>query len=421
MTPTSLKSYLKAGLLAALTFSACSAPQRAPLDDPRSRARVLLEAGQLDQAEQLARRLAKDGQLNDQLLLAEVWIRHGKHKQVVELLSPLFKAQPKHARIAKWLALALDATGQGERALRVYARRLRLVPDDRNAARRFASLLLQRGNPGQAAEVAAGALKSGPKDYTLLTVLAKSQLRRGRLPMARKAAAAATQLKPEQADGWLVFARVEAARGEYADAERAVVTGLKYAPQHVPSLRFYAALLAAKKDLAGAARRISSAIAVRPDDPQLLNEFAVLQFRLGHHEAATLALRRALKNAPKRLALHRNLIEVLLADARLSQAAEAANIALAVARGVKGLQKSTKQTLEDSVIRALCALTMLRFVEGRGRGAKKLGLKIDRALDGAGLHLTTSQRDAAAASVAKAVKAARRRAQKNATPPKVNP
>ncbi len=102
------------------TLAACGAPEvvREPLTD-YAKAVTARDQGRLDKAQRLVQPQADAGDVQAILLLAEIQMRRGRHRDAASRLMPLFKNHPDNGEVAGLLA----RSSWGSRLLRGSRRR----------------------------------------------------------------------------------------------------------------------------------------------------------------------------------------------------------------------------------------------------------------------------------------------------------
>ncbi len=405
---------------ASIALGACSGGNAQKKDSgPYNKALQARRDGRLGEAEKLAGPLAKDGDLKAQLLLAEVLLLRGQHRRARALLEPVFAKNSEHEQTAALLAKACDGAGDRDRAIAMYARRLRLVPTDKDAAIRVSELLLSKGEAVHAYRFARAALKSHPRDGAILVLVSRAQLARGMLKPSLDSVNAALELDMKHADAWLQLAKVYEVMGEPRKAIESFRRCLGVDAQHAEALFGLGSALVQSREYAQAVGVLERAVKVRPDDPRVLNSYAAALSRAGHHDRAVVAMTRAVEMAPKHPLLMRNLLEVLL-DAGMSvQADGLARAAVSVSRS-KGVRALDQSALEGAVRRTVVAAAMTRQLCARQADARAVQVAIRSRLELLGLAVTDDEMTRLAAATVPQARAGIkrcRRPKKQQSPP----
>ena len=371
-----------------LTFGCGASQQVAKPSSPLAAAKKARDDGQLQDAERHARAAAKSGDQEATMLLAEVLVLRGQHREAAALLAPLFLKHRENAKAALLLARAHDGAGNGDKAIAAYARRLRLVPTDKPAALRLAELLLARGDHLHASRVAKAMRKQSPNDPVVLTLLSRSELARGMLAAALKSATIATENGQRLSAPWLQLARVHVAMGEHRLAIEAYRRCLGNDAQHSDALLGLGGLLVEQREYQQAATVLSRAVKVRPDDVRGWNALAAVHNRLGQHDQAVAAMRKAHELRPRHPLVLRNLVEVLL-DAGQPNEAVALAEQLAEIMRADGVSETARAGLRRSLVRSIVVAAVAQQL---CRGANSADDVARQAIDQLRSHGLTATR-----------------------------
>ncbi len=300
--------------LTLVATAGCSAPQQptAYRLSELEQARQHRDRGDLQLAEARFAELAAGGDDLAQLEYAETLMLRGKHAQAAALLRPRYDRQLDSAEVAGAMARALDGAGQLDDAATAYVRRLKLRPDDSQAALRLTELLVGRGDAALGCEVALAALKTAPDHPQLHVALAKAYLARGRVPLALQAAERATVLAPKDTQAWLSLAQVHLLAGELEKAQQALEHCLSLDGQHADALRDLGITLLELGDIAKALTTLRKAVQVAPDSAVAWTALGLARQRGQDLVGAMAALEQAQRLQPKAAQIYISLADVAL-------------------------------------------------------------------------------------------------------------
>jgi tetratricopeptide (TPR) repeat protein len=201
--------------------------------------------------------------------------------------------------VARLLAEALDGAGLHKEAIALYARRLRLRPDDAQAAERLALLLVEAGEWVAATDVAMASLQRHPNRPGLHLAASRAWLGRGRLPAALDHAQRATEAANQSSDAWLQLGRVLLAQGELALAGQALQKCVALDGQHPEALVELAWVVLQQGDSQQARQLLLRAQKVAPDLPQVWLVLAAVRRHDKDLVGALAALEQAIPLAPR--------------------------------------------------------------------------------------------------------------------------
>src|SRR5258706_6172345 len=115
-------------------------------------AELALAAGQLDDAEALAGRAAREGALQGTLLLGLVAMDRGNYREAETLFTEILAKSPAHPAATLNLARSNVRQGKLPRALELYQEMVKRHPGDMDAMQELAEALAQTGRKAAAAE-----------------------------------------------------------------------------------------------------------------------------------------------------------------------------------------------------------------------------------------------------------------------------
>jgi len=226
---------------------------------------ALYKTGQTPQAaaalEEVLR--SSSGQLQPMLLLADCWLRMGRNKDVVQLLSPIASQRPDDLAIAYLLGMALVRDQQTERG------------------QVFIDRILRNGDSAEA-RLLMGAAKLNAAEY----------------PAALADLSKAVQLNPMLPDVYTYYGQALLATGDGAGAADAFRKALAANPNDYTANMELAALLKQEEKLDESLALLQRAMLVRPRDIRARYQIASIHLRQGKAEQSRTALEAIVKEAP---------------------------------------------------------------------------------------------------------------------------
>ncbi|NKJ41604.1 tetratricopeptide repeat protein [Novosphingobium sp. SG720] len=157
----------------------------------------------------------------------------------------------------------------------------------------LAAALLARGARGDAHLLLDGGAAFTPDTAALgWRMRGELALADGRLPDAGKAFDQALRLAPADADLWVSIARVRFAGGEQAQAVEAATRAVALAPQNPHALVLRGMLVREQFGLRAALPWFEQGLAIRPQDPDLLAEYAATLGDMGQARAMLVVVRK---------------------------------------------------------------------------------------------------------------------------------
>jgi len=343
------------------TVGVLAACAGAPVEVPRTtfdEAIAAEDQGDLPGAERRFEGLARNGDTRASLALARVLIRRGKHAEAARVLEPLVEAEPQEPVRVRLLAEAWDALGKAHLVIPLYARTLRLRPDDVDAAVRLAELFVGAKLFREAEAIAAGTLAkhpARPDDVRLLVLHARAMAGRGRLVEAVKLARQAVALAPSSHEGWLYLGAFLRVQGELDAAIAAFRRAVEANPSNPDGLRNLGTALLERGDAVGALKPLAEAVRIAPDDLNAWNALGVARVRTGDLLGAAAALERALVLAPQSAVVALNLAEVRYEQGEISEALRLADFARSLDPGMKGAAEAQERlVVVRRVVENLC-------------------------------------------------------------------
>ncbi len=143
----------------------------------------------------------------------------------------------------------------------------------------------------------------------------------GDVDVANRASAHALALDPNQLGAYLLRIQLAIAGGDLAEAERQLLLAERVDPEH-PRLLFAAGQVAlAKGEGERAIELLNAAAAALPNDVEVLTALAIAYQKHGHVAFAEQALRKAINLQPRSAGLRLMLIESLISQDRIDDAA----------------------------------------------------------------------------------------------------
>ena len=222
----------------------------------------------------------------------------GEHASAAQALRELVRREPASAAFRQALAAALRADGRSAEAAAAFGSLESIAPSDPIAWHERAIALDAAGSGEEAMRserraIALDATLPEPHNH-LGSLLARS----GRLAEALEEFARATTLDPNNAAAWTNRANALRATGRRAEAVEAYETAARLAPRD-PGLRNGLGVIAVESgDLDRAAALFQEALAIDPRYHEARLNLAVAESRRGHRDAARQALIDLLRSRP---------------------------------------------------------------------------------------------------------------------------
>ena len=206
-------------------------------DDPAARmtlGRVLLQAGNLEDALDCFRRVAKDSAMAPDagFHAGQVLHRLGRRKEAAEMLEAAVRLRPDHAPAWNQLGVVRMALGQTGPACQAFRKSLEFRSRDPGTLVNLASACLRLGDHAAAMRALDTAREGNPDSPGVLPVLAAVERSLGRLPEALDAWEKSVQLEPVNANNWAGLGSARQASGDLAGAEAAYRRALEVDPQN---------------------------------------------------------------------------------------------------------------------------------------------------------------------------------------------
>lgn len=214
-------------------------------------------------------------------------LRRGDDAQALIEALALVKRQPQNAQAHRWLAAALQTSGQSETALDSISRAISLAPEDGELHLVHAGLLLGLRKVGEAGSALSKASELNPNDFS----------------------------------AYLAQAQLALSRGDLEEGARLSRLAARVEPDH-PQLAAIDGMLALRRGQADEALKIATiALRQQPDDQQLLFVLGLAYQQSGNLAFAEQALRRVRDSMPTNKGLHSLIADLVNRQGRPAEAA----------------------------------------------------------------------------------------------------
>ncbi|MGD0389260.1 MAG: tetratricopeptide repeat protein [Tepidisphaeraceae bacterium] len=290
-------------------------------DDTLQSALKLHQAGNLDQAEAIYRRLlARNPADSDALnLMGVVLSQRGRHQEGIELLGKAVALRPQASAYHRNLGLAYMQSKRLNEAIACFRRLVALEPGDAGAFDRLAVLLALQGQIGQAIDAAKTAVKLRPEVAGFRGHLGAAYFQARQFDLAIPEMREAARLAPGDVRYWFDLGVALAESGHLPEALDAFDRSLQLKPSlaELHSNRAAALLEMGRHEESRAA--IRRAVEIDPNAPGVQNILAAVLFDEGNLEQAMIAWRNAVRQDPDYAGGRWNYARALLALGRFSE------------------------------------------------------------------------------------------------------
>ncbi|MFP8880197.1 MAG: tetratricopeptide repeat protein [Myxococcota bacterium] len=266
-----------------------------------SQADLLIDLGDLDQAEQVAQGL--DEPTYTKMLWGRIQLVRGNAKEALAAFDEGIANWPNNAGARYLAGAAALQLGDFERAIVEFRESVRVDVTATDAARSLARLYFERGDYEQAINFASVAMKNkfpNQRDKDLM-LAARAFAAIGDFENARIATRTLSQLPGHEADGAAELATVERlASGPAAAVDAIEGLGLDLSqPGNEVALRAWAQHLALDGRAAEAVTRVGSIVTEHPNSASLITLYGVTLSRTGQTDEARAEFERALGIDPE--------------------------------------------------------------------------------------------------------------------------
>jgi len=256
------------------------------------RARELVGAGKLHEAEQLCRQLLSHKSRNDNVLsmLGVIAFRTGRLTEAVEYFSKAAAIDPRNEQHALDLATTLQQSGRADEATAAYRKALSEFPTSANIINDAANGLMALGHFREAAETYRRALGSGRPE--IHNNLGNALQRDRRFAEAIESYRNAIRIKPDYFEPHFNLANALSETGEFAQAIQILNRTLELRPDLPEAYLLLGIIFGNLNDDAKAADAFRQALRLRPAFAQAELELAKVLLRNDRLDDAIAALNR---------------------------------------------------------------------------------------------------------------------------------
>lgn len=285
---------------------------------------LLVQKGDLDEAQDLLTRLSEDDPSNQEIVLQRVGIFVKKHDlpSAIDTLLPVVSANPGKTRLRVYLATLYEENDEIEKARTTYHAILEQSPSEYEVRLRLGSLYFYRlQNPDAALAQGEMAKKISPQrvePYLFIGVILNDV---ERYDDAAKTFLNGIAKNPEVSDLYFHLGAVFDKLGRFDEMVLQMEHAIQLAPKHANALNYLGYTFADKGvRLNEAFGLIQRALDLRPDDGYFIDSLAWVHYRQGNLEEATTLLEKAAELVPLDPVIHEHLGEIYLKSKRIDLA-----------------------------------------------------------------------------------------------------
>ncbi|MEQ8708104.1 MAG: sulfotransferase [Rhodospirillales bacterium] len=259
-----------------------------------------LDAGQADQAEQIADKLIADhpDEGAAHALKGLAAYRSKKFPEAVTSLRRAIELRPRDVTSISNLGAALNEVGDKAGALSAFRRALKIEPAHPGAVRNMVVGLVQAGKVDDAVSVLRKAVSADPGMASGYALFGDVERRRGRLLHARSHYCRALALEPDNSEFWNGLGICEMRRDQPVLAAAAYQRATELAPDRPEYFNSLGVALQVQGDVAAAVPAFEKAIELRPDHTDSLLNRGTALGQLGRFEEACTQYEDVLKVRP---------------------------------------------------------------------------------------------------------------------------
>lgn len=285
---------------------------------------LLVQKGDLDEAQDLLTRLSEDDPSNQEIALQRVGIFVKKHDlpSAINALLPVVSAKPGETRLRVYLATLYEENDEVEKARTTYHAILEQSPSEYETRLRLGSLYFYRlQNPDAALAQGEMAKKISPQrvePYLFIGVILNDV---ERYDDAAKTFLDGIAKNPEVPDLYFHLGAAFDKLGRFDEMVLQMERAIQLAPKHANALNYLGYTFADKGvRLNEAFDLIQRALDLRPDDGYFIDSLAWVHYRQGNLEEATTLLEKAAELVPLDPVIHEHLGEIYLKSERIDLA-----------------------------------------------------------------------------------------------------
>ena len=252
--------------------------------------------------EQQAEEILKVSPRNEPAMrvLAAAYRRQGKPGKSLEVLEPLAVRNSDSPSFLFEYGRSLGAVGQGDKAIAVLRKCLRLDPKHSSAWRALGDLLSVSGDEAGSREAYERHFAASVRHPEL--VEAVDLVLAGKLGQAERVARNFLMQHPADVTAIRILADIGLKLGQLDDARLLLERCLQLAPDFHLARQNYAVVLLRQQKLEEAYREVQKMLAREPNNPSFLILKGAVLVRRGDHEEALEIYERILKNYPRQAA-----------------------------------------------------------------------------------------------------------------------
>lgn len=188
--------------------------------------------GRFSEAEAGYRRCLAEG-VDAALPLSALLLQQARYVETIDILAPVYEAQPANAIAAVNLSIALRSVGRCEEALQVATRACDAAPGNPGACNARGLAALELGDAQEALSAFEQGLRHAPGTLALELHRSKALRKLHRMPDAVAALERIVKVAPDLLEAWRDLAAARRALGLYAPALQSATQALKLAPNDV--------------------------------------------------------------------------------------------------------------------------------------------------------------------------------------------
>jgi len=285
-------------------------------------------------AQQQAEEILKVSPRNEPAMrvLAAAYRRQGKPGKSLDVLEPLAVRNSDSPSFLFEYGRSLGAVGQGDKAIAVLRKCLRLDPTHSSAWRALGDLLSVSGDEAGSREAYERHFAASVRHPEL--VEAVDLVLAGKLGQAERVARNFLMQHPADVTAIRILADIGLKLGQLDDARLLLERCLQLAPDFHLARQNYAVVLLRQQKLEEAYREVQKMLAREPNNPSFLILKGAVLVRRGDHEEALEIYERILKNYPRQAAAQMNYGHTLKSVGRLEESIAAYRKCIELSPGI---------------------------------------------------------------------------------------
>jgi tetratricopeptide (TPR) repeat protein len=245
----------------------------------------------------------------------------GEHAKAVPLYRRAIEIWPRYADAYSNLGKSLEETGQMDQAILYYAKALQLDPTLPEALNNFGSALVRAGRQEEARGVYEEAIRRKPDNYEAMSNLGSAHAQLSQWKEAEEWYRKAIATNPLHAPAHSNLASIQSRNGDEEGALKSCLEAVRLDPNYFEA-RYNLALLHVKRGRwSEAEEQYRHAVRIRPDFTDGHSNLGTFAAKRGDFAAAEKFFRRGLELDPDHREVAVNLVNALMSQGRIDEAA----------------------------------------------------------------------------------------------------